>query len=82
MYVGDMVVKRRTLEDHLSDIQRIFDILDKATMRLNSKKCTFGVKPCKSLGYIVFERGIKANSEKIKAIQDMDAPKYINDIQN
>lgn len=41
-----------------------FHVLDKAGMKLNPEKCTFGIKAEKFLGYIVSERGIKANLEK------------------
>lgn len=55
VYVDDMVVKRQTLEDHPSDIQMVFDVLNKAGMKLNPKKCTFEVKVGKFLGYIVLK---------------------------
>ena len=42
-------------------------------MRLNLKKCTFGVTFGKLLGYMVSERGIEANPDKIRAILDMPA---------
>ncbi|XP_071695118.1 uncharacterized protein [Rutidosis leptorrhynchoides] len=44
-------------------------------MKLNPKKCTFGVEEGKFLGHIVTERGIKANPKKIQAIEDMASPK-------
>ena len=40
-------------------------------LRLNSKKCTFGVTSEKLLGYMVSERGIEADPDKIKAILNM-----------
>ena len=40
-------------------------------MRLNPKKCTFGVTSRKLLGYMVSERGIEADPDKIRAILDM-----------
>ena len=42
-------------------------------MRLNPKKCTFGVTSGKLLGHIVSERGIEVDPKKIKAILDMPA---------
>lgn len=35
-------------------------------MKLNQKKCTFGIPSGKRLGYLVSEIGIKANLAKIK----------------
>lgn len=40
-------------------------------MKLNLAKFDFGVDSKKFLGFIVSERGIEANIEKIKAIMDM-----------
>ena len=40
-------------------------------MKLNPTKCVFGVSSGKFLGYMVTQRGIEANSKKIKALVDM-----------
>ncbi|XP_074378505.1 putative mitochondrial protein AtMg00860 [Apium graveolens] len=50
-------------------------------MRNNPNKCTFGVSSGKFLGYMVSARGIEVNPEKIEAVINMEAPKYIRDIQ-
>ena len=50
-------------------------------MKLNPAKCTFGVPAGKLLGYIVSERGIEANPEKINAIMSLQKPASIKDIQ-
>ncbi|RVW25754.1 Transposon Ty3-I Gag-Pol polyprotein [Vitis vinifera] len=44
-------------------------------LRLNPKKCTFGVTSGKLLGYMVSERGIEVDPDKIRAILDMPAPR-------
>ena len=49
-------------------------------MRLNPKKCTFGVTSGKLLGHIVSERDIEVDLEKIKAILDMHAPRNEKEI--
>src|SRR3954470_10224949 len=50
-------------------------------MKLNPQKCVFGVGSCKFLGFMITNRGIEANPEKIKAICDMKEPTTLNDIQ-
>ncbi|KAI3457130.1 hypothetical protein Pfo_013793 [Paulownia fortunei] len=40
-------------------------------MKLNPSKCAFGVRSGKFLGYMVTERGIEVNSEKVKAVQQL-----------
>ncbi|RDX70171.1 hypothetical protein CR513_50610, partial [Mucuna pruriens] len=44
-------------------------------LRLNPAKCTFGVKTGKLLGFIVNERGIELDLDKVKAIRNMPAYK-------
>ena len=50
-------------------------------MRLNPKKCIFGVAYGKLLGYMVSERGIEADLDKIRAILDMLAPRTEREIR-
>ena len=50
-------------------------------MKLNSAKCTFGVPAGKLLGYIVSERGIEANPEKINAIMTLLKPTSMKGVQ-
>ena len=51
-------------------------------MKLNPKKCTFGVASGKFLGFIVSYRGIQANPNKIKALIDMPSPRKQKDVQS
>ena len=81
VYVDDMLVKSKTEEDHIAHLSKCFSILRKYGMKLNPAKCTFGVKGGKFLGYLVTERGIEANPEKIKAIQDLPHPTCLAEVQ-
>ncbi|XP_048424650.1 uncharacterized protein LOC125470149 [Pyrus x bretschneideri] len=51
-------------------------------MRLNLNKCVFGAGSGKFLGFMISQRGIEANPEKIKAIMDMKEPATSKDIQS
>ena len=50
-------------------------------MMLNPDKCVFGVPAGKLLGFLVSNRGIEANPEKITAITSRAKPACINDVQ-
>ncbi|RDX89181.1 Retrovirus-related Pol polyprotein, partial [Mucuna pruriens] len=49
--------------------------------KLNPAKCTFGVGTGKLLGFIVNERGIELDLDKVKAIRDMSAPKIETEVR-
>ena len=55
VYVDDMIVKYRDRADHLAALQRFFKRIRCFKLRLNPKKCTFGVTSRKLLGHIVSE---------------------------
>ncbi|GJV97071.1 reverse transcriptase domain-containing protein [Tanacetum coccineum] len=50
-------------------------------MKLNPKKCTFGVESGQFLGYMITNEGIKANPKKVQAIIDLASPKSLRDVQ-
>ncbi|XP_050290223.1 uncharacterized protein LOC126728450 [Quercus robur] len=50
-------------------------------MKLNPSKCVFGIASGKFLGFMVFQRGIEVNPEKVRAIIDMASPKTVKDVQ-
>ena len=54
-----------------SYLEATFTCLRKFKIKLNSKKCVFGVPNGKLLGFIISERGIEANLEKITAIENL-----------
>ena len=80
-YVDDIVVKSRKKEALLDDSKETFDNLRVYKMMLNPAKCVFGVLAGKLLGFLVSNRGIEANPEKITAITSLAKPTCINDVQ-
>ena len=50
-------------------------------MKLNPTKCAFGVSAGNFLGFMVNNRGIEANPDKIKVVLDMHLPSNIKEIQ-
>ena len=51
-------------------------------MKLNSSKFVFGVTAGKFLGFMVSQRGIKVNPEKVRAIMELAPPKTVKEVQS
>ncbi|KAL2228552.1 UNVERIFIED_CONTAM: hypothetical protein Sindi_1834900 [Sesamum indicum] len=81
VYVDDMLVKSSRSPDHMIHLEQTFAMLRKFRMKLNPMKCTFGVSREKFLGYMVSERGIEANPEKIEAILKLRSSTTIKEVQ-
>jgi hypothetical protein len=80
-YVDDIVVKTRNASDLLSDLETTSKCLKAKGVKLNPEKCVFGVPRGMLLGFIVSERGIEANPEKIAAITNMGPIKDLKGVQ-
>ena len=65
VYVDDMLVKSRRGDDHLDDLKETFDTLRSYNMKLNPSKCAFEVMAEKFLRFMVSQRGIEVNPDKI-----------------
>ena len=80
VYIDDMLVKSTTAELHIAHMAESFQILKRYNMKLNPAKCAFGVSAGKFFGFIVNNRGIEANPDKIKAVLDMPPPSNIKEV--
>nr|GEV39818.1 reverse transcriptase domain-containing protein [Tanacetum cinerariifolium] len=68
VYVDDMVVKSYTEAEMMRDIEETFRTLRKVNMKLNTKKCAFGLAEGVFLGYVVTSEGIKPCLDKTAAV--------------
>ncbi|XP_073120297.1 uncharacterized protein [Henckelia pumila] len=81
VYVDDILVKSQDDVGLLADLEETFSTLRAYQVKLNPEKCVFGVRGGKFLGYMVTDRGIEANPEKVQAIQSMSAPRNLQEVQ-
>ena len=66
----------------MDDLRETFDTFRSYNMKLNSSKCAFGVTARKLLGFMVSQRGIKANLDKIRAIIEVAPLKNVKEVQS
>jgi hypothetical protein len=81
VYVDDMIAKSKDEESHIPALRKLFKRLRKYQLKLNPAKCTFGVKSGKLLGFVMSNKGIEVDPDKLKAIQDMPAPKTEREVR-
>jgi hypothetical protein len=80
-YVDDIVVKTRKADDLVDDLSIAFGCLRANGVKLNPKKCVFGVPRGMLLGYIVSQQGIEANPEKVAALERMAPIRDLKGVQ-
>ncbi|GJZ62478.1 reverse transcriptase domain-containing protein [Tanacetum coccineum] len=82
VYVDDLVIKSRTEDEIVRDMEEMFKTLREINMKLNPKKCTFGVEEGTFLGYKVNTRGLKVCLDKVDAVLSLPSPKCLKNVQN
>jgi hypothetical protein len=70
-YVDDIVVKSKRADNLVVDLDQAFKCLRAKNIKLNPKKCVFGIPRGMLLGFMISERGIEANPENISVITNM-----------
>ncbi|KAK1614114.1 hypothetical protein QYE76_019631 [Lolium multiflorum] len=81
IYIDDVVVKSVSMEGHLEDLRHVLDRTRKFGLRMNPKKCAFGVTAGQFLGFLVHERGIEIGLKSQEAVRTMQPPTTKKELQ-
>jgi hypothetical protein len=74
VYIDDIVVKSAEFSFHLADLRKAFDKMCRYGLKMNPRKCDFGVSAGKVLGFVIHEHGIEIDPDRIKSIQNVGPP--------
>jgi len=77
-YMDDVLVGSHSFQDHLRDVQLLFDRLQQHGLSIKISKCNFFKEKLIYLGHELSKHGIRPNSAKIEAITRITAPKDIS----
>ncbi|GJS76425.1 reverse transcriptase domain-containing protein [Tanacetum coccineum] len=81
VYVDDLVIKSHTKKEIIRDVAETFKTLRQINMKLNLKKCTFGMQDGMFLGYKVNAEGLKVCPDKADAVLSFPSPGCLKDVQ-
>ncbi|KAL0150103.1 hypothetical protein M9458_054530, partial [Cirrhinus mrigala] len=81
VYIDDIIIYSKTLEQHIQHLNTIFHKLTQANLTLNMKKCHFFKRQLKFLGHVVSERGVEIDREKTRAVAEFPPPQDLKALQ-
>ena len=82
VYLDDVIVFSRTVEEHISRLETILQKLIQAGLKLKPKKCFLFRKEVAFLGHVVSSEGVSTDPEKIRAIQEWKTPQDLTDVRS
>ena len=68
IFVDDILVISRTLEEHFEHLRSVFQKLRLANIKLKLHKCEFIKSQMKFLGHVISATGISTDPEKLRSI--------------
>ena len=74
-YLDDVLIFSETFDQHLSDLQEVFDRFRTAGLKLSPGKCRFAQESCLFLGHEISKSGISPPSDRLKAVSEYPVPK-------
>jgi hypothetical protein len=75
-YLDDILITTSgTFEDHLKEVQKVLDRLEKTGFAVNVKKSSFAVSEMDYLGYWITREGIQPQTKKVEAILRLKPPR-------
>ena len=82
VYLDDIVVFSRDINEHLEHLGQIFERLRQAGFKLRPKKCFFGKKEVRYLGHVISASGIATDGGKTRAVKEFPVPKNVKDLRS
>lgn len=81
VYIDDIIVFSQTEEQHLLDLEAVFQRLHQAGLTLNVKKCHLLQTQLTFLGHVISGKGVAVDPAKLEAITAYPAPKDLKSLQ-
>lgn len=75
VYLDDIVVYGKNIQDHNTKLQEVFQCLEKHSLRLQPSKCNILLREITYLGHKISENGIKPDETKLECVKNFPVPK-------
>ena len=81
VYIDDIIIYTKTEKEHEEMLEKVFQRIREAGLKLSPKKCRFFQREIKCLGHVVSEEGIARDPSKTVAVAKWPVPANVKDLQ-
>ena len=67
VYLDDVLIFSRSWEEHVKQLQQVFDTIQQHRLYMNMDKCSFAMTIIKYLGYVIDFAGIHVHPKKYRS---------------
>ncbi|GJP42842.1 hypothetical protein CLOM_g2370, partial [Closterium sp. NIES-68] len=82
IYLDDILIYSKTREQHLKDLEAVFQRLQQHRLITKGSKCEFLKQELEFLGHVISMEGIRIDPKKLRAIQEWQAPTNLQQLQS
>lgn len=80
--LDDIIVYSQSFQDHLLELEKLLERIDKRNAKLKYTKCNFAVDNLEHLGLEVDTNGLTITNKKIDGIRNIDTPKNSKELKS
>ena len=81
MYIDDVIVFSRTLDDHLQHLCRVIQRISDAGLKFKPAKCHFIREEVEYLGHLITPHGLKTNARLVSAVAKFPQPRNLTELR-
>jgi hypothetical protein len=82
VFVDDILIYSRSLEEHVKHLRAIFQILARRQLKVKKSKCSFAQQRLSYLGHVISPNGVATDEEKIQVVQMWPTPTSIKELRS
>jgi hypothetical protein len=81
VFMDDILVYSSSLEEHVSHLTEVLQLLRNAKLFVKASKCSFACQSLEYLGHIIFADGVSTDPRKTQAMMDWPLPTTVTELR-
>lgn len=82
IYLDDIITFSTTFEEHLERLERTFQRIREAGLKLKPKKCHIAKEEVEFLGYLVSDKGVRPDPNKVAPVMNFPRPRDVSQVRS
>jgi len=81
VFMDDILIYSKSLDEHISLLQKVFALLEKHQFLIKKSKCSFAKNTVEYLGHVISEEGVATDSSKVQAVSLWPTTKIVKQLR-